>query len=321
MGTYTQWRTAADRGDVARVTYVCGDQRVLVEEVAASIRAALTVSTLDLVTLRAGDAPPVEIWAAAMQHPLVPDTNRLIIVRGADRLTSWEPLQRWFDQARYLPRVYLLFIADTPDFPTVSDGPKPQPAPHIELIRGRRQGRAVRCGVPADEDALAWVRRRAGTLDQEMAYHLLRRVGGDLCAAAEVCDKLALFDGNPSRSTIDALAAHRPGVPFVDALIAGQKRQALLVLERMAEREAGSALALLISRLDLLAALWRLSRAGQSAREIQGLPAFLVRQYLPYAKDYDPRRCLYARRVLAVVDDVYRRGARVAVLEALVALW
>ncbi len=321
MATYAQWRASVDAGEVRRCTWVCGDQRVLVDEVVATIRAALAVSDLDFIVVSAAETVAGDIWAATMQHPLKPGADRLVVIRDAESLTRWDPLRIWFDHTRQLPGVYLLFVSGEPDVPTVKTGGKAKPAPHIELLQARRQGQVVRCAMPNDEDALTWARRRAGTLDQEMAHHLLRRVGGNLAAAADVCDKLALFDGNPSAATIDALTGERPDESFVDALLAGHKRQALLVVQTMSDRDRGLALARLADRVDILARLWRLTRAAQSAKEIHGLPQFLVRQYLPYAKDYDPKRCAYSRRVLAVVTDVYRNGARDAVLEALVALW
>jgi S-adenosylmethionine:diacylglycerol 3-amino-3-carboxypropyl transferase len=70
-----------------------------------------------------------------------------------------------------------------------------------------------------------------------------------------------------------------------------------------------------------MAVLWQALKVGQTTRNVTGQPVFLVAQYMPAAKHYDPKRCAYSRRVLAVLDDAYRTGARTGVLEALVALW
>jgi DNA polymerase III delta subunit len=312
LATFTQWRTSVDKGEVRRVTYVYGDQRVLVEEVVDMIRQRLAVAEANYVTLSAADQPARDIWAAALQLPLTPDQPRLVLIRDADKLTRWEPLDGWFDNIRQLPGIHLLFVGAD------EAGKHKRP---LELIQPRRCGQVVRCATPNDEDAIAWVRRRAPTLDQEMAYHLLRRIGGDLTLAAEVAAKLALFDTSPGPATINALCVEHPRSSFVDNLLAGAKRQALISLPSLGERDRAGAIGLLVSRVELLASLWRLSRAGQSAREVRGLPTYLVHQYLPLAKDYHPQRCAYTRRLLAVVDDTYRRGARDGVFEALVALW
>ncbi len=312
MGTYQQWRAAADKGEVRRVTFVCGDVPVLVNEVVDTVTALVDAGVLDKVTVWAGETPAAEVWDIAAQYPLTPEAPRLVCVRDAHLLKDWSPLAGWVAGARFLPGVHLLFVSASAELPSV----RGKPAPHIAALQGRRQAHLVRCAQLKAEDAIAWVRRRA-RVDQDVAHHLLRRVAGNLGAAAQVCAKVALFDGQPSRSTVDALCAEA-GDEFVEELLSGRKRQAL---RAVADAEPGAAIGLLVHRVDLLGALWRASRAGQSAREITGHPPFLVHRFLPHAKHYDPQRCVYARRVLAVVDGAYRNGARDGVLEALVALW
>lgn len=323
MGSYAQWRVAADRGEVRRVTWLCGDQRVLIEEVVTTIRGLLQVNDLDHVTITASPASVQQIWAAANQYPLTPGANRLIVIRDADTITSWTPLYRWMAATRTLPGVYLLLVSNATDLPhTPAEGRRRGTlAPHVEQIQTKRRlGQTIRCTQPSETDAIAWVRRRC-QLDTEIAAYLLGRCRGELSTAAAVCAQLALFDtATLGRATIDQLCPLAPPDSFSDALIAGDKPQALAALAALAEQERGACLALLASRLDLLAALWKATRAGQGAHEITGLPAYLVRQYLPHAKRFDPQRCAYIRQVLAVVDDAHRSGARVGVLEMLVAL-
>jgi DNA polymerase III delta subunit len=250
-------------------------------------------------------APDPDIWAAANQYPLSVGATRLIVIRNADTITRWEALTQWMDRTRQLPGVYLLFVADD--------------LPARDLIKAPR-GSLVKCTMPGEADALAWVRRRA-ELDETTARYLLERVGGDLDAAAGVCAKLALFDGRAGTATVNALAAEQPGADFADTLLQQNRRQALLSASRLGEPEYGKVIALLDSRLDLLAGLHRAQIAGRTWREITGVNPYLVRRYLPLARHYDPTRCAYRRRVLAVVDDAVRSGARIGVWEALVALW
>lgn len=243
-----------------------------------------------------------------------------MLVRRAEKLNRWEPLDRWLSAVRHLTGVYLLFVAAEEDFPyRLVDGKRAGLKPHLELIKNR--GRIVRCAMPNEADALAWVRRRAPALDEEMARYLLQRTGANLAATAAACAKLAVLDGNPGHATLDALAEETPADTFTDCLLARRKPDALRAAERLSDRDWPRTVALLDARLDLLAALWRATRAGLSPREITGHPTFLVRQYLPLARHYDPRRCVYARRVLAVCDEAGKTGARVGLLEALVALW
>lgn len=313
------WRAAADKGETKRITWVCGNQPVLVEEVVDTVRAALKPSDLDYHSFAAGSDPDRDIWAAANQHPLQPGANRLVLIRRAEKIASWGSLETWLAGTRHLPTTYLVFVAAEDDFPyRYVDGKRAGLKPHVELIKAR--GRIVRCAPPNEADAVAWVRRRA-PLDPDMARYLLQRSGGNLSTVAAACAKIALFNTSPGTGAIDALCAEAPNDTFVDSLLAMRKRDALLAADSLPERDYTKTIALLDTRLDLLASLWRATRAGLSAREVQGHPPFLVRQYMPVAKLYEPRRCEYARRVLAVLDNALRSGARTGVIEALVALW
>ncbi len=127
-------------------------------------------------------------------------------------------------------------------------------------------------------------------------------------AALAVADKLALFDV-------------RPGTGVVDLLLHHKKPQALTAAERLDEAEYPRILSLLDLRLETMAALWRAAREGLQARDLRAVPTFVAMRYMTAARHYDPRRCLFDRQVLAVVDDAVRRGARFGVLQALVVLW
>lgn len=317
---YTLWRHAADKGEVRRATYVCGDQPVLIEEVVDTTRALLAVSDLDYVSLDAGAVADRDIWAAANQYSLSGTANRLVLVRDAHRIKNWNPLTDWIGNARRLPHNYLLLVSNQDDFPTVAQEGKKALAPHIEAIRAGR-GRLVRCGMPNEADSIAWVRSRAPHISEDMASYLLQRVGADLIAAAGVCAKLKLFGGNPGPSTIDALCDPGPSESFVDCLIAQRREEALLVAQSLPDKERGRLFSLLDARLDLLAALYRATRAGLSYREVKDVPVFLIRKLSPHAKHYDPRRCAYRRHLLAVLEGRHRSGVRTGVLESLVAMW
>lgn len=319
MGTYAGWRSAADSGDIRKVTWVCGEQRVLVEEVVDATRTALQASDLDYVSVTAAAVPDREVWAAANQYPMTPGANRLILVRDAEKIKNWEPLSKWIAEGRRLPTVHLLFVGREADFPhVVQRGKKVGFQPHIEAIRGR--GRLVRCSTPNEADCVAWVKRRS-SLDDRTALYLLQRAGGNLATVASVCAKVSLFNRRVGPQIIDRLCSEVPADSFVDALLMLKKRQAVMAIEGMSESEYFGVIGLLDFRLDLMASLWRMVRAGQTARDAQGMPQFLVRQFLPFAKHYDPKRCAYARRVLAIIDQSLQGGARKGVLESLVALW
>lgn len=319
IATYAQWRAAADLGDIRRVTWVCGDQRVLVEEVVDTTRRLLGVSDLDYVSLSHSPTFDRDVWAAANQYPLNPGGNRLVLVRDAEKLKRWDQFALWQERTRQMPGAHLLFVSNETTLPYVN-GRQGALAPHAQSIRSPR-GFLVKCSMPRPDDAVAWVRRRAPTLDEDTARHLLTRTGGDLATAAAVCAKVSLFTGPAGPATVDQLCAERPSADLADHLLAGEKRRALLCVPELDEQEMHRITALLDTRLDLLQSLHRLQAAGQNWRDATGINSYLLRKYMPLARDYDPQRCGQRRRVLAVVDDALRSGARVGVFEGLIATW
>lgn len=319
MATYTQWRAGADHGEVRRLAWVCGEQTVLVEEVVDTTRQLLAVGDLDYTSFTAGSDPETAIWAAVHQYRITNHAG-LIVVRQAHLLRRWQTLIDWARNLRAMPGQHLLFVAGEPDFPYVGDAKRGTLKPHVELIKNK--GRIVRCAMPAEPDAVAWLRRRAPLLTDVTAAYVLTRTGGDLTAAGNVAAKLALFDtATVTLSTVDAVVDEQPGRSFVDNLLAGDKRAAVMGIAGLDRTERGRIIGLLDVRIDTLAQLWQSVRAGHSLREVTGVNPYLARLYLPIAKHYNPQRCAYIRRLLAVVDDAHRSGADEGVMEALVALF
>jgi DNA polymerase III delta subunit len=315
VGSYVRWRAAIDAGETRRVTWVAGDQPILIEDVVTTTKLKLNPSDLDYVSLSYGPGFERDVWAAASQYPLTPGANRMILIRDADKLTRWGQLDLWMKNTRSLPGVYLVFVSERPEQLTDKKG---VPA-HLAGLRAPR-GFLVRATGLSEDDAIAWVRARS-TLDTELARYLLTRTGGNLAAAAAVCAKLALFEQGAGSATINALVAESPAHDFTDNLIAGDKRQALLNLPDLNHSDRIKAVALLDSRLDLLERLHRMKMAGQSWREVTGISPFLLKQYMPHARNYDPDTCTHRRQVLAVLDNVLRHGTDVGVMEAMTALW
>lgn len=275
---------------------------------------------MNYLAVYAGETAERDIWSEAAQYPLDVGSNKLVLIRNAEKLSQWDRLQSWMGYTRQLPGVYLVFVSNEIDLPHITaNGKKAGLKPHLAMIRAPR-GSIVKCSTPNESDALSWIQRRS-SLDDATARHLLVRTGGDFVDISAVCRKLALFGGRANSSTIDAMCTERPGAGFVDNLLAINKKKALLAIPGLIERENNMMIGLLDSRLDLLQALHHVHNSGQPLREVMGINPYLARQYLPLARHYEPARCTYRRRVLAVVDDALRQGARDAVWEALVALW
>jgi DNA polymerase III delta subunit len=309
MATYAQWYEGTKKNAPKRVTWVCGDQPVLVEEVVDTVRTLLAVPASHRETYSASVTTEVTIWAAAQQLPLNPDANRLITIRDADRMRYWSPLKGFLADWRLIPRNHLLFVSSKPEFPDNTD---------LEPIKAK--GQVVRCAQPNPADLIAWTRRRGPTLDHRTAVYLIDRAGGKLSTIANVCAQLAAFpDMKPSQVTITTLADGGTATEFLDHLLAFRKADAAHAIPLLSDREVLLTIAAVDQRLEYLQTLWYAERDKTPAA---GVPPFLARMLTPLAHKYEPATCARQRSVLAVLDHRVRTGtAGPGVLEALVALW
>src|SRR5215472_14081361 len=131
MSTFSQWQRAGC--PVRRITWVCGPEQVLAEDVAAAQLAA--ASPLGVTRLTAGEVPERDIWDACS----MPGQDRLVLVRAAERLADPSrliPLVK--AAAREIPALVLASGED--DFPRGKDGL----APHLAAIRDCRYAQMVR---------------------------------------------------------------------------------------------------------------------------------------------------------------------------------
>jgi DNA polymerase III delta subunit len=325
MASFSHWRREyADKGVVKKVTWVCGDQRVLVEEVVSHTRESLAVTESDYELKVAGQDPDKEIWAAANQYPFDPTQNRLVVVRDAEKIKRWAPLETWLENTRTLPTVHLLFVSNESDFPYQLDSSgkrTPDLKQHLGWIKGR--GHLVRCAYPNADDVVSWIQRRV-SCDQFVAKHLLQRVGGDLGKANNVCRKAQLFSGGLRAEVVDVLCSESPSSDFVDSLVALDKPRAFRAIEALPRDEWSMAIGQLDSRLETLARLNKHLSMNKTLKDLAiagDVPYFLAEALMPVAKNYDRPRRQRCRRVLAAVDDAYRSGAQDGVLETLVSMW
>lgn len=134
---------------VKRATWVCGAERVLVEEVVDFIRTALQPSDLDVVLMVAGKAKDREIYASLNQYPA--EGKRLLVVRDAEKIKRWEPFADWQQESRLMPSSYVVFVSGESDF----DTERP-----VHRLIVDKNGSMIRCAPPPDEVAVQWIQKR-----------------------------------------------------------------------------------------------------------------------------------------------------------------
>lgn len=320
MPSYSQWRTSADKGQVAKVTWVCGDQRVLVEEVVDETKAILQVTEFDYVPLWAESDSELSIWDAVYQFPLEPDAKRLILVRQADKIKNWKPLEKWLQDSKNISSNHLMFVSDEIGYP-MSLEEEPEYPEFFELIRKR--GKVVKCSMPNPAEVISWIKRNSTFTDYSASF-LFDRCGSDLSAVSNVCKKSKMFKADPGSQVITQLSEEYASQSFSDCLIYLNKKAALLDLPNIPESDYSKIIGQLYSRLDMLQVLHRAAPNFNTTRELSeatGLKMFLVSKYVQAAKAYDKTKISNCRNILTVVDDAVQRQATEGAMELLVSLW
>lgn len=111
MATFLDFLRIVEREQKPRrLTYVCGNQAALREEVIDAARVLLDVNDLNFESLSADSDKPHKIWAAINQYPTNFTERRLVLVREADKLTKTEQLADWL-KSRHIPNVHVVMAS------------------------------------------------------------------------------------------------------------------------------------------------------------------------------------------------------------------
>jgi hypothetical protein len=320
MATYGQW---ARKRELGRVSWVCGNEPVLVEDVVAT---ALAQSSSHL-TFDMAECQEPDVWSAASSPPGDPDERLLVLVRNAQRLKRWDQLGTLLS-ARDLGQLRVLFVSSEPRLARRpgEDEEKAVLAPHLALLRDSRAGMAVECRVPEDwrempDWMLDWASAALGTAGRVTGEALLM-LSGSVSEAAAVAAKIRGAGIVPSRDVIAELAD--PAASYTEAVIAGRTVEALAASPSLDRDGIGAAIGLLSSRLDLLLALHEAAERRWDAREtaVKGnVPRFLQQRYKGAAASYSPGRARALRVILAEADAAWRSGAHEGIPEFVAVLW
>lgn len=317
MSTFSQWQRASC--PAKRVTWVCGPEQALIDDVTDSVRSSC--GDAGRVVLFAGSDLERDIWASCA---LIPPrgVTRLVAVHEAQRLRRLDELVPLVKAGREAAGVFLLFVSSEPDFTRVREEGRDVLAPHLAAIRDCRAGQLIRCVTPHDDDLLDWAARCWPGLTRNAAARLVERAAGELGAIREAGAK-ARATGLLDAKYIPVLCDPVPGGEFAELLLAGDRAGAL-VAARERPLALGAAVSLLDSRLRVLAVVREGQRsqlpAGQVASRF-GVPGFLVTRYRDVAQQYGPARVRHCRELLAAADSAWRGGAESGVAEVLAANW
>lgn len=316
---FNQWRNYSAKGEVSKITYICGDQTTLTEMVLDDIKRILDVPVTDYLCVDASQS--VNVWDAASQYPLDPEGNRLTVVRQAEKFTRWGELADWLALSRNNPKNFLVFVSYEADAPAVFDkGKKVTYADHIELIRAK--GKFIKCSQPNDEDLMKWC--QSFGLSEESAEFVISRTSGDVSAILSVLKKVKVWKGSPNKNALALFCQEQALDSLADYLILLDKQSAMVALNSLIPDDYSRVISRLDARLDQMLDINRCIIRRMYANDIAqttGIKIFLVNKFKGVAKDYDFHKIKQRRQIITLADGHLRAGAKVGVMESVIALW
>jgi DNA polymerase III delta subunit len=332
ISSFSQWFVSYQKKPaIKQVTWVCGSESVLVDDVVETIRSNFGTDPWCFSSFTAGTDSDREIWADLDQHPIDGRTPRLVVVHSAEKLADLGRISEWMATKNKNPLTSVVFISNQPELAREEltremkrDRTKPTLKPHLAAIQGR--GSLVECKAftqATAKHAVAWVQSKVA-IRPGVAGKLLERANGDLRLTRDAVVKLSAFPDEISEQTINLLLSARPRLSFVDALLELDKRAALLALEYMDPSEYSGALGLLDQRIDVIGRVRDMLVSHASTAQISsalGTMGFLTRDLVPLAKAYDQKRRQQLRDLLARTDEALKGGVTVGPLEVLVHFW
>ena len=317
MANYLDFLRITKRGEIRRVYWVCGQEEVLREQVALSLRriaVKLGVQPMDSRTVMTEEEGEETVWEALDAWPLDPERQAFLVVRDAEKIKHTERIAEWL-MDRSAPKRLAVFVADEPAWPT----------DRKTEVRDRivKSGMYVECGKASEKTAVevtqSWLQS-----DEKTATELLTYVGWQLDRARDVAKKARLL-GTTAPHVLRFLAEPDSKDKYVEELLACDRKAALTAagyVETYQERYA--AVGLLDSNLAALAKINATLRSTRSPREVMsrsGLHRLQVEKLLPHARLYDPEAVRRRTIELAKADRALAEGAEIGVLEVLAAQW
>lgn len=322
MSTFSQWWLSFKKKPSPRqVTWICGTEPVLVDEVSDLIKSSLKPDPINMVYLDAREDSERAIWNELRQHPFGANAIRLTIVRGAEKIQNDAAFIQYLKDRASLPRNYVVFVSGEP---ALRKDQEDNLWPGHSYLKTR--GSIVECRpftATSAKHAVEWVKQKAN-IQGRAAEHLLNSSAGDLRLVRDTMRKLSVFPGEITLKVISEMFEERPSDSFLGALFSLDRKTALKALTEVPREDYSRMLGLVDARLDLAGQVHDMLIDQKSSADIAraaGNKGFLVPEMLPIAKHYDKKRRQRIRNYLAVLDSYTQYGVPEGALEALVILW
>lgn len=313
MATFFQWRSHAIAGDLPRITWVCGEQSILIEELIDIAKRATQASSMSYLSIDASDVSVGEVRAAIDQHILSQKEKRLIVIRSAQEL-DYAVFQEWIGN-KNRANAYLILVSDDKELPVLKGNAE------VTTFFNTYGVYKVKCFFPNEEDLLSWVQLKAYRQGDEVVRRIIERCGDSLKAMSDLAVKLNVIGEDLSAEHVDALCEDHPSGTFEISLLAFRKVEAYQLSDNL---KLSKVLGSLDQKLGALETMYLAAKAKKSGKETAadlGNQTFLYPMLRHVAQLYGPTEIQRRRMLLGLLEPYYRYGDCAGVIESLISMW
>lgn len=357
MPNVLQW-LESDKAKKYRVNVVFGSDYVLRDDVLTRLR--VLSEPQESMSLHVGDVSAAQIWDEVNTQPMPGVKRRLVVVRSADKMRNWRPLESFIGGASVYPETTLVLCLErdalgrrernrdkslpgSPVWETVYE-------PWEQALRDYQAAGLFSCTPPSADvsdptkpsQARRWLSQRLPVSEKQTEY-LWRRTGGSSLLARDVVRSLrvlgitdaSVMPFSDFTSYVDHLIGMHGAEDFVDHLLFDRKPEAFSAVSSASFDVNGykKILGLLSQRVDWLQALHGALATKEHLDQVVrrlNIPRHMVLYYAHrelarhnVARKYDARRVKRVRQILAEFDDALNasRGVPAGFGAALIVAW
>jgi DNA polymerase III delta subunit len=308
MAYFLQWLNKFP--ERKRLVYICGKERLLVNEVLKAEMASRNVSDLGLIKLDGAKDSIVNIDTELKQYG---NNNRLILLKNADQIKDFSFVIKWTNLT-HMRKTSLICVGNEVFPQTKEDRYRP-------FIEKRDSGKFIECKELSLEQTLELIAMK-GSFTHDARNALYVACGGNLSKILNEIEKLNYLGKTITKELVDEFVNVSINDNFVNKLF--ERTYTLDMVSLIQEKD----IPLIIAGIEyyllnmLLIIKYRSNDRGfKDIASISGVPLFLVNKLFFLCKGVSEATILRRIKLLANLDVSYRKGNIVGALERFLILW
>lgn len=301
IANYNQWLQRYPENK--RLMYICGKEKILVNEVYKRELESRTFNDWDFVIMNGTDKV-ADIDAALNQFG-----DRLIVIKDADKINDWDFVIEW-TKSRYMRNTSLICVGNEVK-------PQTKESKYRPFIE---KGRFVECRSLNQDQILEMISHR-GNFSSGAINALYEVCSGEVSKILNEINKFNYLDGEITKNLVLSHVVNEDS-NFIHALF--EKGNTLQVAKSINDKNLPLIIGTIEYNLTSMLLIIRHRNKQLNFRElaeITNIPVFLVGKFFHWSKGITQETIFKRLKLLANLDVSYRKGNIVGAIERFLIMW